>query len=255
MSFAESRAYQPGDEVRYIDWKITARTGRPYTKVFEETREQTVVLIIDQTPAQYFASQGQLKAALALHAAAILGWLACDRQDRVGGSILGPEFTRWQPPRSGQNALLHFFHQLLEQHHQLKQPGARQPDRWQRLLEAPPFPSTAAHLFLIGDLLALNTTTLKRLKHLTRHHRITAVHCSDPLEQHLPDAGLLRVRAGDDELAFDSHEPALRDAYAQGAHRRITTLRQTLSEAEIPLIQLMTHRHPLHQLIEQGCVP
>ena len=253
MSFAETRTYQPGDEVRYIDWKITARTGRPHTKVFEETHEQPLILIVDQTPAQYFASQGQLKAALALHAAAILGWLACDRQEKVGGSIVGPDTTAWHPPQSGQHALMQFFHHLLARHHQLSGPGARMPDRWQTVLETLPLPA-GAQLILIGDLLALNETTLRRLRQLARHHSVTALHCADPLEQQLPDAGLLRLRKGEEVLTFDSHEPLLRQAYADCARNRLDTLRHVLSEGSIPLITIMTHRDPLMQLIEQGCV-
>ena len=253
MSFAETRAYQPGDEVRYIDWKITARTGRPHTKVFEETHEQPLILIVDQTPAQYFASQGQLKAALALHAAAILGWLACDRGEKIGGSIVGPDTTLWHPPQSGQPALMRFFHQLLAQHHQLSRPGSRLPARWQTVLETLSLPA-GARLVLIGDLLALNEAVLKRLRRLARHHPITALHCADLLEHQLPDAGLLRLRKGEQGLTFDSHEPRLRQAYADCARNRLDALRHTLSDAGIPLILLMTHRDPLIQLIEQGGV-
>lgn len=254
MEFAEVRPYQPGDEVRHIDWKVTARSQKPHTKVFTEAHERPTLMVLEQTGALCFASQGQLKSSLALHAASILGWLTLAQQDRIGGLTFDASRHAWVAPQRHERALL----ELLRHASALQQaarPAPHTPHAWQQALEqisrlAP----TASKVFLIGDGHGLHESTFKLLGQLSRHHDILLLHVEDPLENHLPDIGVAGVRQGDKALYADTHDARLRKRYAQFAAQRWQQLRNRLASLRIPCVRLHTHADPLGQLMQQGVV-
>ena len=110
MDFAESRPYQPGDDIRTIDWRVTARSGRVHTKVFEEEREKPVMVWVDLRPAMFFATRGRFKAVIATEVAALLLWKTLDEGDRIGGVIQNGQHVELKPSRS-RSAALHFLRQ------------------------------------------------------------------------------------------------------------------------------------------------
>ena len=113
MEFEEHRAYQPGDDVRAIDWRVTARTGQTHIKLFREERERPVYLLVDRSPSMQFATRGVFKSVLAAQAAALLGWAAVANRDRVGGMIADPGGLLEVRPGGGRRGLLRYLNQLV----------------------------------------------------------------------------------------------------------------------------------------------
>ncbi len=252
MEFAESRAYQPGDEVRLIDWKLTARTGKPHTKVFHEAHEQPLVLAIDQTGATCFASRRQLKASLGLKATAALGWTALHQGEQVGGLVFNAHTHAVTPPARGERPLLSLFHQALQQHGALH-PAPRQSQPWQRALdELATLAPAGARIVLIGDLLALGNGALDRLARLRRRHDLLALHLFDPLEAALPDLGAVRLQWGERVLSLDLHNPKVRQNYALAYAQQWQQVREHLLGLRIPVFSLSTHAEALDQLLNDG---
>ena len=113
MDFAESRMYQPGDDIRTIDWRVTARSGRVHTKVFEEEREKPVLLWLDLRPSMFFATRGRFKSVVAAEIAALLLWKTLKDGDRIGGILQNGDHVELKPSRS-RSAALHFLRQLSD---------------------------------------------------------------------------------------------------------------------------------------------
>ena len=118
MTFSESRSYQPGDEIRHIDWRVTARTGQTHTKVFEEEKDRPITLFVDQTPSLYMGSQRCFKSYTAAELACLCAFMAKKNGDRFGGLIQGCETQKFIQPKSGQKAWMHFCHELIAANHQ-----------------------------------------------------------------------------------------------------------------------------------------
>ena len=113
MDYRESRAYQPGDDVRSMDWRITARTGVPHVKLYQEERERPVVLFLDLNPGMFFGSRGMLKSVAAARAAALVAWAAAERGDRVGAMLFDGGHCDL-PPRGGRHGVLRLIRELVE---------------------------------------------------------------------------------------------------------------------------------------------
>src|SRR5690606_436223 len=119
VDFEEHRAYQPGDDIRTIDWRVTARTGRPFTKVFREERERPVIIGIDQSASMYFGSQVAFKSVVAAEAAAIICWTTVDNGDRVGGVVFNESEQDLIKPRRGKRSALRLLNALSENNQRL----------------------------------------------------------------------------------------------------------------------------------------
>ena len=125
VDFEEHRAYQPGDDIRTIDWRVTARSGRPFTKVFREERERPVIIGVDQSHAMYFGSQVAFKSVVAAEAAAIICWTTVDNGDRVGGAVFADTSVDLVKPRRSKRSALRFLHVLAEYNQTLVDSHAR----------------------------------------------------------------------------------------------------------------------------------
>ncbi|MEJ2764743.1 DUF58 domain-containing protein [Photobacterium sp. MCCC 1A19761] len=186
MNFAEVRPYQAGDDIRAIDWRVTARTGKTHTKLFTEEREQPVMLLVDLSQNMQFGSTLLLKSVQAAHFASLLSWLAIKEQDRIGAIIYtGTQLVECKPT-ARQQGPLRVINALLEAHH---------PDASSQVEEQTPLEFSAAlkHLHhlcpkgsdivVISDFYLLTPTDKRRLSQLRQHNRIQFVQVSDPLEQ------------------------------------------------------------------------
>ena len=254
MEFAESRVYQPGDEVRLIYWKLTARTGRAHTKVFHEAHEQPLLLTVDLSGATCFASRVQLKSTLGLKAAAVLGWTALASGEQTGGLLFNEHTQITHPVARDEAPLLNLFHQALRLQAQQK-PAARQPGLWQRAVDTlQTLAPSGARIVLIGDLLALNEASLNSLAKLRRRHSLLTLHLFDPLEAALPDLGAVRMAMGDKELTLDLHDRTTRQNYALTYARLWQQIRRRLQGLRIPAFSLSTHDDALQQLLNDGVI-
>jgi uncharacterized protein (DUF58 family) len=223
ITFAEVRGYQPGDDVRLIDWRVTARTGRAHTKVFDEERERPVLVALDYRRPMFFATRGCFKAVQASRLAALLGWQALQQNDRFGAFLFSEERTMGLRPQLGKNAVLRVLremvsdpvwerdiHQPFEPHQRLEQTL----EQMQRVVRPGSF------IVLISDFNQWSATVEQQIGLLTRHCDLSLVHCYDPFEAQLPPGGVYPLSDGRRHMQLRLDKRVC-SAYAQGfaAHR------------------------------------
>lgn len=226
MAFAEVRLYQPGDDIRSIDWRVTARRQKPHTKLYEEERERPVLLICDLGPSMFFGSQGAYKQVRCAQVASIIAWLGLWAGDQIGGivfSVAGTNVLR--PARRKKNVL-----QLLDAlaRHQQGAATESHPDAGSldvALQEARRVVHTGSRVFIISDFLTLSDETPGLLGALSRHNTVTALRIVDPLEKKLPDHGRFAVAGPDGPVWFNGSDPRFQRAF----QRRVLAHEQALA--------------------------
>ena len=225
MEFDESRPYQPGDDPRSIDWRVTARSTTAYTKLFREERERPVLVVVDLRASMHFATRGCFKSVNASRAAALLSWAAHHRGDRLGGLIFGDTVHRELKPRLGRQAALRFVHALAE-HPDWQSRGRGAHDDGEAALTTAlaslrRVARPGSLVVVLSDFIGLSRTGQSYLSGIARHNEMLAVTLRDPFERELPPPGRYRlVGSDDDELAIDTHSQAAREAYRRGFDER-----------------------------------
>ena len=192
MDYAEFRRYVPGDEVRHIDWRVTARTGKTHTKLFSAERERPVLLLLDFSSAMYFGTRQTLKTVLAARAAALVTWSAAQNGDRTGGIVINDAAVRELKPRAGRHGALAMLNALASATADL--PTAWRPPRLNTglgQLAAVTHPGSL--VFLFSDFYGLDAATRKLLAALLQHNDVVACQVCDPLELAPPAAGRLSL--------------------------------------------------------------
>ena len=252
MEFDESRPYQPGDDPRSIDWRVTARSTTAYTKLFREERERPVLVMVDLRSNMHFATRGCFKSVNASRAAALLSWAAHHRGDRLGGLIFGDTVHRELKPRLGRQAALRFLHELAEH------PDWALPEHGRTTDREAPFTLAMASLrrvarpgslvVILSDFLGINRAAQSYLSSVARHNEVLAVVLSDPLERELPPPGRYRLVRDDDELAIDTHAQAARRDYRDAFDTRTHELEQFCQRYGIHLMPLSTDDDPVSAL-------
>lgn len=184
MDFAEVRQYQPGDDIRSIDWRVTARTGKPHTKLFTEEQEKPVILYIDLSPTMQFGSQLMLKAVQAAHLASLLSWLSVAQKDRIGAVIdLGEEQIELKPT-SRRKGPLQLMAQLVEaQQRALTQAQHPSPPMHTAMQTLNRMCPKGSEVIIISDFVRYDVSLRPLFNQLSRHNRVRLVHIYDPLEQ------------------------------------------------------------------------
>ena len=195
MEFDESRPYQPGDDPRSIDWRVTARSTTAYTKLFREERERPVLIAVDLRSNMHFATQGCFKSVNASRAAALLSWAAHHRGDRLGGLIFGDTTHRELKPRLGRRAALRFVHELVEHRTGCSDDSeARNEDALTQAMSALRRVARPGSLVVvISDFAGFSRAAQSYLSSVARHSEVLAVFLSDPLERELPPPGRYRL--------------------------------------------------------------
>ena len=260
MDFDEVRPYQPGDDVRSIDWRVTARKGKPHTKVFREERERPTLIVVDQTDSMFFGSRTRLKSVLAAEIAARAAWRALAVQDRVGGVVLGDREIRVCKPLRRRAAVLRLLAAVV----QANQGLSRQPphpenadetvdteaagDAWWRMV--PPLLRLARsnhRIVVVSDFLGDGASfsesdhaALDALAGIARHSEVELHFIFDPLERALPPAGRYRVSDGRRRHAFDSGDPRLRRAYGTAFAARRHALEEVATRAGMRCVAVST---------------
>ncbi|HUP19573.1 MAG TPA: DUF58 domain-containing protein [Gemmatimonadota bacterium] len=235
VEFAEVREYQPGDDVRTIDWNVTARRGTPYVKRFVEERELTVILAVDGSASTRFASRGQLKRERAAEVAAVLGLAANRNNDRAGALLFAEGIERYVPPRKGKTHVLRLVRDILS-----FDPPALGTD----LAAAIRFLSRVLHrrsvIFLLSDFLEEGWE--RPLTALAIRHDVVALVLEDDRDRELPDVGLVRVVEPESgrERWLDTASARVRDAYAEAAARAVEARRASFQRAAVDAVRIDT---------------
>ena len=235
MEFAEVREYVPGDDVRTIDWNVTARAGHPFVKVFQEERELTVLFLVDQSGSQRFGSVARLKAELAAEAGALLALSAVQNNDKVGLALFTDEVERFVPPAKGRRHVLRVVREIL-----FRTPEGKGTDLAGALDHLTRFQKRKAVVFVVSDFL---TTGYERsLAIAARRHDVIALRLRDPREIELPRLGVMAVEdleTGARRLV-DTSDRRVRRAFADRCAAAEETFSRTVRRTGVDHVDLWT---------------
>jgi len=244
MVFEEVRAYQPGDDVRTIDWNVTARMGHPFIKRYVEERELTVMLLVDWSGSHQFGTSRQQKREVAAELAAVLAFSAISNNDKVGLIGFTDQVECFVPPRKGTRHVLRLIREAL--YFQPERQGTS-------LREGLTFLNRILHrraiVFLLSDFLDQGFEQL--LKRTGRRHDLIAIHIADPREEVLPPVGLLELEDAEtgQRVLLDTSNRQVREGFAAGARQRREELRQLARSARIDLLEVATDGAHLEALV------
>lgn len=249
MEFDESRPYQPGDDPRSIDWRVTARSTTAYTKLFREERERPVLVCVDLRSNMHFATRGCFKSVNASRAAALLAWAAHHRGDRLGGLIFGDTTHRELKPRLGRRAALRFVHQLAAHPDWTNRGTQEGSDPFAQAMSALRRVARPGSLVVvISDFIGFNRAAQSYLSSVAHHNEVLAVFMNDPLERKLPPPGRYRIVSPDDELAIDTYAAAARRDYEHEFAERSRELEKFCHRYGVHLMPMSTDDDPVSTL-------
>ncbi len=241
IEFMESRHYQPGDDFRSLDWRVSARSGRLHTKLYQEEREQHLFLVLDAGPAMHFGTRSCFKWVAAARAAALLGWLAVIRGDRLGCLLFGTTLEApLHPPATGESALFRLFQRFAA----ISSDNSRPPDLETALRQTRELVPPGSLILVISDFQHLTPGWEFQLAALAGHHEIGAIAVHDPIERDLPVAGLLPVTDGARILEIDTGDRALRKRFHDAFERRHRELASLFRRHRGVTLELGTHEEP-----------
>ncbi len=226
MEFSEVREYQIGDDIRTIDWNVTARQGRPFVKVFEEERELTVMLLVDVSASSDFGTVHQMKGELAAEICALLAFAAIKNNDKVGLIIFSDRVEKFVAPKKGRSHVLRVVRELL-----YHQPQGRGTDIASTLEFLTRVIRRRAVVFLVSDFVGPDYE--KALQIANRRHDVVAITISDPREHELPNVGLIELEDAEtgELILLDTSDAAVRRAFAaraqEAAEERYRLFRRT----------------------------
>ncbi len=261
MDFAESRAYMAGDDIRAMDWKVTARTGIPHTKIFQEERERPILIWTDLRAPMFFATRGRFKSVMATEIASLLIWKSWLDGDRAGGMIVGSEqHIEVRPARSKAKILqllqhlAHYSQQLAHNaaSHHLSPQSESLAQSWKRLRRVT---SPGSQVFIISDFRGLNNEAEKQLLSVSRHAAITLIQISDPFEQQLPKTQQIKkqhfsLTNGQRFLHLNFANKKAREQYNNNNQQLTEQLMQLTNRTKAKLIHISTRDNDNQRLMK-----
>ena len=236
MAFAEVREYQFGDDIRNIDWNVTARLNAPFVKVYEEERELTVMLLVDVSQSRFFGSSQRLKQDLVTEIAATLAFSAIQNNDKIGLIFFSDRIEKFIPPQKGKKHILYLIRELL---------GFQPEHRGTGVAEALRYMTNAIKkrctAFVISDFLDMQDFD-QALVIANRKHDVVALQVYDRRETELPDVGLLRVNDAETgaEMLVDTSSRKVRTAYAAWWKARAEHLAASFTHAQVDYVSIAT---------------
>ena len=247
LEFDEVRAYQPGDDARTIDWRVTARRSRPHTKLFREERERPVLLLLDLHPGMYFGSRRQLKSVLAGRLGALLGWSAVRSGDRIGGLVSSAAGHREVHPAARERGVLPLLRAMVSL--QPTAPGPLVPGRLDlSLTRMVRLAHPGSLIVILSDFREFGEGLDKHLGALARHCDVIAGFLYDPLEAAPPPAGRYRLGYGEQRLTLDTGRTTVADSWVRQFQDHREMLRRLCRRHAVHLMEATTCDRPLRSL-------
>jgi uncharacterized protein (DUF58 family) len=245
IEFDEVRDYQPGDEIRSIDWNVTARMGHPFVKKFVEERQLTVMILLDASASADFGTSYRLKKELAAEVCAVLAYAAIKNNDRVGLMIFTDKVEKFIPPRKGQSHILRVIREAL-----YFKPADRGTDIAGALKFLDGVTSRRAVTFIISDFMAKDFK--KALSIANKKHDVVAITITDPREIELPDAGLIELVDAEKgkALLVDTSSPKLRATYAARSARVFEERMKMFNSVDVDHIDIRTDKPYVNELVK-----
>ena len=254
IDFEESRRYQPGDDVRLMDWRVMARTHEPYLKVFREERERPVFMVVDDRRAMQFGTKVAFKSVVAAEATALLGWASYERGDRVGAVVFSDDDHVELRPRGGRTGVLKLLHLLskgqsttasIQRTKQLATVSSPLILAMNRVLKTA---RPGSLIFLLSDFHEWNQLAKNTLIRLGSHHEVVAIFIYDPLEQEAPPPGHYPVTDGQNMGSFNTTSSQIVKSYMEQFRGRYEDVRSGCLSGGIGFIPLGTHEDCSFQL-------
>ena len=236
MAFSEVREYQYGDDVRDIDWNVTARFNKPYVKVFEEERELTVMLLIDVSGSLDFGTQKQFKRDMVTEIAATLAFSAIQNNDKIGVIFFSDKIEKYIPPKKGRKHILYIIREMLDFH-----ADSRRTDVAQAIEFLTGVSKRRCTAFLLSDFF-VRQDFLQQLTMANRKHDVVAIQVYDKRACELPDVGLMKVVDSETgyEQYVDTSSKKLRESYKRYWMKRQTELKETFAKSNVDSVSIAT---------------
>jgi uncharacterized protein (DUF58 family) len=245
MSFSEVRDYQFGDDVRNIDWNVTARTGRPHVKVFEEERELTVMLLIDVSGSSMFGSISATKKEILTEISAVLAFSAINNNDKVGVLFFSDHVEKYVPPKKGRKHILRIIRELLD-----FEAKGRETDLTEALEYFNNVLKKRSIVFVLSDFATKNYERALRI--VAKRHDLIGLHLTDPREEKMPNVGL--IQAEDPETGkiqwLDTSSAGLRQHYADIYQDYLQYFKATFLKSGADVVQVKTNASYVNALLK-----
>lgn len=251
MDFSEVRNYQAGDEIRHMEWRVTARTGRPHIKIYQEERERPVVILADFSPSMFFGTRIAFKSVVASRLAALLSWTAIKQGDRVGGLLFSQDSYKEFMPRAREAGIVSFLSGLSQLSQQKISHYSIETDKMSHaLLRLRRVTKPGSVVVLISDFYGINEECAQHLHRLRRHNDVLAYHICDPLELAPPLPQQYAVSNGEEDILFDTRLSAVQNAYQNHCRQRLFDLQELFKSTRVQYVQLTAEDH-LPRLVRQ----
>ncbi|MGR9114392.1 MAG: DUF58 domain-containing protein [Gammaproteobacteria bacterium] len=245
MEFDEARLYQPGDDIRSIDWRVTARTGKPHTKLFREERERPVFISVDSRATMRFATRGVFKFVQAARLASLIAWAAQRHGDRIGGQIFTDSACIEIKPQHGRYAVLRFLHGLAHPEN-----GANTEFTFEhglaRLIQ---HVRPGSLVYIISDFRGLNMHAEQHLKRLSEHCDVVLIMVYDSLESELPINGRYRFTDNERDVVIDTHDRLRVQNYQQRFASHCRRLENLAKKYHMTYLRCSTADDPVQSLL------
>ncbi|MBQ8948480.1 MAG: DUF58 domain-containing protein [Prevotella sp.] len=237
MAFSEVREYQFGDDVRDIDWNVTARFHRPYVKVFEEERELTVMLLIDVSGSLDFGTQKQMKRDMVTEIAATIAFSAIQNNDKIGVVFFSDRIEKYIPPKKGRKHILYIIREMLDFHPESKRTDVKQAVEFLSSIQ-----KRRTTAFILSDFF-VRENFLQSLQICNRKHDVVAIQIYDQRAKELTDVGLMKVVDAETghEQYVDTGSKALRQAYRKYWNNRQSQLEETFNKSNVDHVSVATN--------------
>ncbi|MDP1726173.1 MAG: DUF58 domain-containing protein [Bacteroidota bacterium] len=244
MTFSDVREYMPGDDIRTIDWNVTARFNHPYVKVFEEERELTVILLVDVSASGNFGTTFQFKKDLITELCAVLSFSAIQNNDKIGIIFFSDKIEKFIPPKKGKTHILRIIRELIE-----FKPANKKTAISEALRYVSNVIKKKSIVFVISDF--MDTHFEEALKYTNKKHDVVALQIYDPRENELPNAGLIRIENAEsgETLEIDTNDPETRNNFRKMAIQKEKFLNDAFAKSGIDWIKLRTDENYVHQLM------
>ena len=236
MAFSEVREYQFGDDVRDIDWNVTARFHRPYVKVFEEERELTVMLLIDVSGSLDFGTQKQMKRDMVTEIAATIAFSAIQNNDKIGVVFFSDKIEKYIPPKKGRKHILYIIREMLDFHPESKRTDVKQAVEFLSSVQ-----KRRTTAFILSDFY-VRSDFQQSLQITNRKHDVVAIQVYDQRARELPDVGLMKVVDAETgyEQYVDTSSKRLRDSYRKYWQGRQSQLLETFNKSNVDNVSIAT---------------
>jgi len=257
MEFDEARHYQAGDDIRAIDWRVTARTGKTHTKIYREERERPVFIFCDFRSTMRFGTQWVFKSIQAAHLSSLIAWAAIKRGDKVGALLFDDDSHQEIKPKSRKRAVLSLTHGLVTMHAKPQATASREQlaaSFEQACMRLRRLAKPGSLVYLLSDFTALTDAAIQHLGELRRHCEIQAVQINDPLEMALPDnaaAGTVTLSDGESKQALNLSDKTLVAQYKQQREAHISSLHKSLLPNVASITKLSAGLPLVDQMIER----